>query len=201
MTDVSQAIELTVTRDNFTRPREPYIGPIPFAQVEMVSSEPWDAVGSGDEQVVTMSGTLPSGYYYRCMDARILTRNIAETQMDNYDYGVRLFFSENGVQSPRHQHVLWNQAKRSAQTENLAGFDFNFSSVSVHNMSQWLTYDGDKLAANLIDGTKGVSMCTLTACCLTQSTTEMEQQTYIRLLAFTIEQAMAGVIYTSYPVY
>jgi len=202
MVDVTQSIALEPTPKNWQRPPEPYIGPIPFGQIVFTSDTDWDAIGASDEQLIVYSGTLSAGYYYRLMDARVLCRSTAENQLDNYSYGMHLFFTENQVTTPKHDHVLWNRSQSQiGSVSNFAGFIFDFSGETNTSMTQFTPAPGENLSANLIDASKGVSICRLEIVSAETVTNIVQANVYIRLLQYTIEQAEAGVIYATYPTY
>ncbi len=198
MATVTTAFAMTSDLFTFQHPGGHYVGPKPFGQLTFGRGEAdtVPALGAGDVNVTTWTGTLPRNFVYRMVECRFGLATTAEAQLDNAAIGMRALFTENQVTTKT--FPLFNtQALNAGGAVAFPGINPAITNDHVAWAQPW---PPEGLYNDIIDASQGISNMQVTWIDDAPTTTAFTVTPWVRFLSYTVEQYNAAQVFDYVPV-
>lgn len=195
MATITQTFTSILTRRPWTRPPDPYEGPIPFSEVTARSSGTILALGAGDVGVYSFSTVLPRNYAYRLVELQLEFSGTAESELEHLERGMEWVITENQVTVKRFltKNVVSIPATLNAYQARNPAITNDF--VTEQEISNPLGAFTD-----IIDASEGQSVLLGVIVDPNPTTTAIGIEFRARFLSYTVLQLNAGAIWTPMPV-
>lgn len=173
----------------FSRPPDPYEGPVPVCEMLFSNLTLVPAVGVGDTGQFVYTITLPPTYVYRLLECHCSILGDTVAQVTRWTDGARCLIIENEVTIGS----FWLVRENVFGSPGDSGWEFEPGTDLSFGNDYILPGEPTRM---ILDASTAASI-TMTAYCPTASTNNAEFRPFFRFAQYTQAQFHAGAIHTS----
>jgi len=187
MANVVTAVAGIPTLQTFSRPQEPYYGPIPVCEIRFSNATLVPAIGVGDTGQYIYTMTLPINYVYRLLEAGVAIRGDTVSQTTRYENGMLVDLIQDGVTIGEFW-LIRNGFGGAVDSPYEIGPGTNLTFGSPFKIVEGIT-------DYVIDAQVAASIV-VTSYCPTASSNNVNMAPFFRFAQYTVNQFNAGAMHT-----